>query len=56
MADIIIGLIVAAILILAIRYIYISKKRGKTCIGCSSGGCCPHKGNSNHSCCDSEKK
>ncbi len=43
MAD----LVVAGILLLAVgaaaAYIIKAKKNGKTCIGCSSGGCCSGK-------------
>lgn len=43
MAD----LVIAGILLLAVgvaaAYIIKAKKSGKTCIGCSSGGCCSGK-------------
>lgn len=45
MSDFIIIIIVALILILAIRYIYKSKKSGKHCIGCPENKNC-----SNHCC------
>lgn len=45
MAD----LVVAGILLLTVgvatAYIIKAKKNGKTCIGCSSGGCCSGKCN-----------
>lgn len=37
MATIIVSIVMLAAFILAIRYIYKSKKAGKACIGC--GGC-----------------
>lgn len=39
MTDIIIGIVVVAILSLAIGYIVKAKKAGVKCIGCSAGGC-----------------
>ena len=43
MTNLIIILILAAILGLAIRYIYKAKKSGKKCIGCPDGCSCAHK-------------
>ncbi len=40
MIDIIIGLVVIAILSLAIGYIVRAKRAGVKCIGCSMGGSC----------------
>ena len=52
MADIIIGIVLLAVVGLAIAYIVREKKKGVRCIGCSSAGTCPHKCNGgcqNHS-------
>lgn len=38
MIDLIIGIVVVAILALAIGYIVRAKRRGVQCIGCSCGG------------------
>ena len=38
--DIVLILLIAAILGLAIRYIYKAKKSGKKCIGCPDSGSC----------------
>jgi hypothetical protein len=43
MADIIIGLIIVAMVGLAIRYIYKAKKSGVKCIGCPNAGTCGSK-------------
>ncbi len=41
MESVIIILVVAAIVALAVRYIYKAKKSGKRCVGCpDSGSCC----------------
>ncbi len=41
MESAIIILVVAAIVVLAVRYIYKAKKSGKRCVGCpDSGSCC----------------
>ena len=56
MVDVIVGLIVAAVIILAVRYIVISKKKGQACIGCPSSGSCPYKNKSNSSCGDINQK
>lgn len=50
MADIIVGLIVAFIIFSALRYIYVSKKKGKACVGCPSSGNCPYKNNPDTGC------
>ena len=41
--DVIIFIVLAAVLVAAIRYIYKSKKSGKRCVGCPDSGtgkCC----------------
>lgn len=44
MANLIVVVILAAMLIAAVRYVYKAKKSGKKCIGCPDGGaCCAHK-------------
>ena len=49
MENVILILVIAAILGLAIWYVVRSKKKGRKCIGCPSGGCeqchcgCEHK-------------
>ena len=40
MADVIVGVILLAVVIAAVRYIYKEKKSGKKCIGCSAAGSC----------------
>ena len=40
MIDIIVGGIILAVIILAVRFIYKEKKRGVKCIGCSAAGSC----------------
>lgn len=40
MENIIIGIVILAIVALAVRYIYKAKKSGKKCIGCPDGGSC----------------
>lgn len=42
MADIIVGGIILLALGVAIVYIIKEKKKGVKCIGCPSGGNCPH--------------
>lgn len=56
MADIIVGLTVAIIIFLALRYIYVSKKKGKACVGCPSSGSCPYKNNPAPGCSASKYK
>ena len=51
MTNLIIILVLAAILGLAIRYIYKAKKSGKKCIGCPDGCSCAHKGGASSSGC-----
>lgn len=41
--DIVIVIVLAAIIGLAVRYIYKAKKSGKKCIGCPDGGSCSSK-------------
>ena len=43
MANMIIILIIAALLIMACRYIYKEKKKGRHCIGCPMAGKCPRR-------------
>ena len=51
MANFIIVLILAVILVSAGRYVYKAKKSGVKCIGCPSGGhCCSHKQGADHTC------
>lgn len=50
MADIVIGGILLVVVGLAVGYLVKAKKNGRKCIGCPSGGCCPHK-KGNHSTC-----
>ena len=40
MANVVCVIILAAVIGLAVFYIYRQKKKGKKCIGCSSGGEC----------------
>lgn len=40
MIDIIVGGIVLAVIVAAVRFIYKEKKRGVKCIGCSAAGTC----------------
>ena len=40
MENLILALVIAAILALAVGYIYKAKKKGAKCIGCPSGGTC----------------
>ncbi len=40
LGDIVVVFVIAAILGLALWYIYRSKKRGKKCVGCPDGGSC----------------
>ena len=40
MANVIVGGILLAVVIAAVRYIYKEKKRGTRCIGCSAAGSC----------------
>ena len=44
MVDMIIVLVVLICVILAILFIRREKKKGVTCIGCSSAGTCPYSG------------
>lgn len=44
MESIIAAVIVAAIVALAVWYIYKAKKNGKKCIGCPDGGSCSGAG------------
>lgn len=48
MADIIVIIIILAIVALAIRYIYKSKKSGKACMGCPSYGECQKRNGGRH--------
>ena len=50
MADIIIGVIIVAMVGLAIRYIYKAKKSGVKCIGCPAAGTCSSKKEAQGSC------
>ena len=55
MIDIVLGLLVAVILGLAIRYIVKAKKSGVKCIGCSVEGGCGQKKSGGCGCgCSSE--
>ena len=45
MQDLILILILAAVIALAVRYIYKSKKKGVTCIGCPHAQSCAAKMN-----------
>ncbi len=50
MADIIIGILIVAMVGLAIRYIYKAKKSGVRCIGCPAAGTCSSKAAEQSSC------
>lgn len=54
MENIIIGIVILAIVALAVRYIYKAKKSGKKCIGCPDGGSCS-AGSCGCGCCSDEK-
>ena len=49
MADIIIGLVLLAVVGVAIAYIVKEKKRGVKCIGCPNAGTCQKKNCGGHS-------
>ncbi len=53
MIDLIVGLVILAILALAIGYIIRAKKAGVKCIGCSCGGTAPKSAQSTQSDCAS---
>lgn len=40
MANIIVGLILCAVIGAASRYLYLARKKGVACVGCSCGGSC----------------
>ena len=54
--NIILIIIIAAIVGLAVRYIYKEKKKGVHCIGCPVAGNCPHVGHCDTSVSDKQKK
>ena len=45
MADLIIVIIIAVIMIFAIRYVYKAKKSGQKCIGCPNNQVCNKQNN-----------
>ncbi|MBR5229480.1 MAG: FeoB-associated Cys-rich membrane protein [Firmicutes bacterium] len=49
-ADIIIGLVVAAAVLAAVKYIRDAKKKGIKCVGCPEGASCAMKGNGGCNC------
>ncbi|MDE7302576.1 MAG: FeoB-associated Cys-rich membrane protein [Oscillospiraceae bacterium] len=60
MATVIVGLIVAAVLFLAARQLYVDKKNGKSSCGgncsCCPNGCACYTGNCHTGDCNGDKK
>ncbi len=57
MENAILIIILAAIVALAVRYVYKVKKSGKKCIGCPDGCTCERKkSESSCNCCNSKSK